>query len=66
MPEKKEGDSAHWIVERESTRMQALVAMSHAKRGGRAVLMTGRKLSEEQQAELSEAGVEVVSTRGGR
>ena len=65
MAEQKE-DSAYWIVEQECARTQALVAMSHAKRGGKSVLMTGRRLSEDQQEELRAAGVEVVSTRGER
>lgn len=67
MAEKKsEADSAYWIVEQEALRMQARVAMAHAKRGGRTVLMTGRKLTEDQAQELQEASVEVVDTRGGR
>lgn len=61
--EKKEGDSLYWVVEQEAFRMQMLAAKSHAKRGNRTVLMTGRKVSEAQRKDLEAAGVEVVTTR---
>lgn len=61
--EKRDGDSLFWIVEKECLRIQALVAMSHAKRGGRTVLMTNRKMSEDQLDELLSCGVEAHPTR---
>jgi hypothetical protein len=60
---KPASDSAYWLAEKECQRIQALVAMNHAKRGGQAVLMTGKKLTAEQQDELAAAGVEVIATR---
>jgi hypothetical protein len=62
-PTKEKADSLYWVVEHECHRLQALVAMSHAKRGNQTVLMTGRKVTEEQREELNASMVEVVTTR---
>lgn len=62
-PPKKDGDSLYWVVERECLRTQALVAMSHAKRGGRTVLATNKRLTAEQVDELEAAGVDVINTK---
>jgi hypothetical protein len=61
--EKSSEDSLYWQVERECLRLQALVSMSHASKGNRTVMLTGRKMTGEQREELNASMVEVISTK---
>jgi hypothetical protein len=63
MTAKKDGESHYWAVEQWAHELQGKVALSHAKRGGYAVLMTGRNVTEEQMDECAAAKVQVISTK---
>lgn len=64
MAEKKDGDSLFWVVDRALAECMAKVAVTHAEKGGEAVMLISRKLTAEQEGKLSFAGVKMVSTRG--
>lgn len=56
-------DSLKWTIERACADAQRKTAVSNAKGGGRTVLLTGRKMSAEELAELAAVGVEVIPSR---
>ncbi len=60
MTTKKNGESLYWAVEHMAAKIQQKVAESNAKRGGRTVLITRRKLADAEIVLLEDAGVEVV------
>jgi len=56
-------DSHYWRVEKWAREMLGTIACRHAEAGNTTVLMTGRKLTEEERDELIRSGVRVETTR---
>jgi molybdopterin biosynthesis enzyme len=64
---KKEREDSHfWRVDRACAEAMVKVAAGHAQAGGESVVLTGRKLTPEQEGHLSFAGAKAVSTMGER
>lgn len=64
---KKDREDSHfWRVERACTEAMVKVATGHAESGGETVVLTGRKLTPEQEGKITFSGAKVVSTRGER
>jgi hypothetical protein len=63
---KEREDSHVWRVDRACADAMVKVASKHAEAGNEAVVLTGRKLTPEQEGQLSFAGAKLVSTRGER
>ncbi len=63
----KDREESHfWRVDRAVADCMVRVAAGHAEKGGESVVLTGRKLTPEQEGQLSFSGAKVVSTRGER